>query len=69
MSFDELLLGAVLVMLIASTYMGWCVQRALYHSRHAMIALRDEYMRMSQLSFELNERVGLLEYRLRELER
>jgi len=54
MSFDELLLGAVLVMLIASTYMGWCVQRALYHSRHAMIALRDEYVRM---------------YRLRELER
>ena len=34
-----------------------------------MIALRDEYVRMSQLSFDLNEKVGLLEIRVRELER
>ena len=37
MRFDEVLLCAVLVMLIASTYMSFSIQRALYHNREAFL--------------------------------
>jgi hypothetical protein len=65
---DEILLGAVLVMLIASTYMGFAVQRSLYHSRKAFEALTKEITQITIANFHLDEEVERLKHRVAELE-
>jgi CHASE1-domain containing sensor protein len=61
MTFDEVLIAAVLVMLIASTYMGFAVRQSLYHSRKAFEALIEEVV-------NLDEQVERLEHRVADLE-
>jgi hypothetical protein len=68
MRTDEILLGAVLVMLIASTYMGFTVQRSLYHSRKALEALAQEIGKMGLATLVLDEEVEHLKHRVAELE-
>jgi hypothetical protein len=58
---DDILLAAVLVMLMASTFMAWNVQRALYHSRKSMDLLISEYSAMTEELWELKGRVLQLE--------
>jgi hypothetical protein len=59
MKWDELLLCAVLVMLIASTYMGYCIQRALYHykevGRHVITGLGDFGIALHKLDERVRE--------------
>ena len=55
MRFDEVLLCAVLVMLTASIYMGWCVQRSLYHSRKAFEVLIEEISAIKRRVAELEK--------------
>lgn len=62
MSFDEILLGAVLVMLIASTCMAWSVQQSLRRSRQAFDFLVKEIGAMQ------DQKIEMLEHRVKELE-
>jgi hypothetical protein len=64
---DELLLAAVLVMLIASTYMGFAMQRSLYHSRKAFEALLIEIGTMGRATLNLDEEVVRLKERVEAL--
>jgi hypothetical protein len=68
MNYDEILLSAVLVMLIGSTYMGFAVQRSLYHSRKTFEALTEEITKMAITNFALDDEVTALKYRVAELE-
>jgi hypothetical protein len=61
MMFDEILIVAVFVMLIASTYMGYCVQRSLYHSRKAFEGFAREVSAFRLALIHLDERVERLE--------
>jgi hypothetical protein len=65
---DVILLGAVLVMLIASTYMGFTVQRSLHHSKKAFEALIKEIGAMRLAALDLDEEVTRLKHRVAELE-
>jgi hypothetical protein len=65
---NQILLGAVLVMLIASTYMGFAVQRSLYHSRKTFEALTKEIGKMGLATLDLDEEVERLKHRVAELE-
>ena len=69
MRFDEVLLCAVLVMLIASTYMGWCVQRSLYHSKKAFEAVVQEIGGMRLATLDIDQEVAQLKRRVAELEK
>ena len=68
MIWSEMLLLCVLVMLIASIYMGFCINRALFHSRMAMRSLRIEYAVMKELCVKFDQRMDALETRIKELE-
>jgi hypothetical protein len=61
MRFDEVLLCAVLVMLIASMYMGFCVQRSLYHNREAFRTFIKEIGVFGVALHKLDQRVAELE--------
>jgi hypothetical protein len=66
---NEILLGAVLVMLIASTYMGFAMQRSLYHSKKSFEALIKEIGKMGLATLDLEQEVERLKHRVAELER
>jgi hypothetical protein len=68
MNGDEILLGAVLVMLIGSTYMGFTVKRSLYHSRKAFEALTKEIGKMGLATLDLEAEVARLKLRVAALE-
>ena len=69
MNFDEVLLCAVLVMLIGSIYMGYCVQRSLYHSKKAFEAVVQEIGGMRLATLDLDQEVAQLKRRITELEK
>ena len=68
MSFDEILLSAVLVMLIASTFMAWSLQQSLRQSRQAFESLVKEIGAMGLAMLNLDYRLEWLERRVKELE-
>jgi type II secretory pathway component PulJ len=68
MSFDEILLITVLVMLIASTFMAWSVLQSSLRSRQAFEALVKEIGAMGLATLDLDRRLETLEYRVKELE-
>jgi hypothetical protein len=68
MTFDEILLTAVLVMLIGSIFMGLSVQLSLRRSREAFEALIKEIGAMGLATLKLDQRLETLEYRVKELE-
>ena len=72
MRTDEILLGAVLVMLIASTYMGFAVKRSLYDNQKSFEALTEaltkEIGAMELAIINLDEEVTRLSHRVAELE-
>lgn len=61
MNFDEALLCAVLVMLIASTYIGFSIQRALYHYKQVSRTLIEEFGTFGVALHKLDQRVQELE--------
>ena len=69
MRFDEILVIAVIVMLIASTYMGYCVQRTLYHSKMALEVLAEENSKMTLAALDLGQEVARLKHRVAELDK
>jgi hypothetical protein len=69
MNWDELLLCTVLVMLIASTYTGFCVQRSLYHSKKTFEALIQEIGGLRLATLDLDQEVAQLKHRVTELEK
>ena len=69
MNFDEILLTAVLVMLIASTWMAWGMQSSLRRSREAFEALVKQIGTMGLATIALDRKVESLEERIRELEK
>lgn len=69
MNFDEILLSAVLVMLIASTFMAWSLHSSLRHSRQAFEALVEQLGTMGMAAIALDRRLETLEYRVKELEK
>ena len=68
MSFDEILLSAVLVMLIGSTVMAWSLQQSLRLSRQAFEAVVKQIGTMGLATIALDRRVESLEERIKELE-
>ena len=68
MKFDEILLSAVLVMLIASTLMAWSLQSSLRHSRQALEALVKQIGAMGLATIDLDRKVESLGQRVKELE-
>lgn len=60
MKFDEVLLLVVGVMLIASTAMGYSVQRLLRHSKKALEALRSENDAMMRTALDLKNDLAQL---------
>jgi hypothetical protein len=69
MTFDEILLIAVLVMSIASTWMAWGVQSSLRRSREALEALVEQLGAMGLASLDHDQRIERLEHRIKELEK
>jgi hypothetical protein len=65
---DQILLGAVLVMLIGSICMGFAVQRSLYHSRKTFEALTKEIGKMGLATLDLDGEVERLKRRVADLE-
>jgi cell division protein FtsB len=68
MKYDEILLSAVLVMLIASTWMGWSLRLAMHRSQQAVESLAKEIGTMGLATLKLDQRLETLEYRVKELE-
>jgi hypothetical protein len=68
MNFDEILLSAVLVMLIASTWMAWSMQSSLRRARESFEALVRQIGTMGLATIALDRKVESLEERIRELE-
>jgi hypothetical protein len=68
MIFDEILLIAVLVMLIASTFMAWSLILASRRSRVALEALVKQIGTMGLATVALDRKVESLEARIKELE-
>ncbi len=60
---DEILLGAILVMMIASTYMAYCLNRSLRHSRKAFEALIRDFASLDLELTKMNNRLDRLETR------
>jgi len=63
MRTDEILIVAVGVMLIGSIYMGFTVQRSLYHTRKAFEALTKELVHVDLELTRLQNRLTALEHR------
>jgi hypothetical protein len=68
MIFDEILLIAVLVMLIASTWMAWSLRLAMHRSRQSLDSLVKQIGAMGLATLQLDRRLETLEYRVKELE-
>ena len=68
MNFDEVLLSAVLVMLIASTWMGWSLRLAMRRSQQALESFAKEIGTMGLAALQLDRRLETLEHRVKGLE-
>jgi isopentenyl diphosphate isomerase/L-lactate dehydrogenase-like FMN-dependent dehydrogenase len=69
MIFDEILLIAVLVMLIASTSMAWSMQLSMRRSREALEALVKQIGEVGLANLNHDQRIERLEHRVEELEK
>lgn len=61
MLLDEVLLCGLLIALIASTYMGWNIRRALYHFRRAAEVSTEHVIKLENEVASLRQRVMELE--------
>jgi hypothetical protein len=67
--FDEILLSAVLIMLIASTWMGWSLRLAMHRSRQSLEALVKQIGALGLATLNVDRRLEKLEERVQELEK